>query len=213
MKDRSVPFLNQTDIYILRHGETVSDGPGRRYIGWRDIALSDVGVLQAEAWAERFSQISLHAIHTSDLSRCRDTAHRIANACGLKIKLTPEFREIHLGRWEGILFEEMRKSHPEAYAARGRDIAGYRPPGGESFIDLSDRVWPKFEAIARTTNGPLLIVTHAGVIRVLLCRLLEIPLANLFRIEIDPGGLCVVCRRPGGYFVRGLNQGRDLRRL
>lgn len=206
MKDRSSPCPAPTDICLLRHGETASEGPGRRYIGWRDVALSDAGVVQAQSWAERFSQTGLHAIYTSDLSRCRDTADRIAGKRGLEVKMAPEFREVHLGRWEGIPFDEMKNSHPQAYAARGRDIAGHRPPGGESFIDLLERAWPKFEALTETAEGAVLIVTHAGVIRVLLCRLLEMPLANLFRIGIDPGGLCVVSRRSaGGYRVKGLN--------
>jgi alpha-ribazole phosphatase len=192
-------------LYLLRHGETMaSDGP-RRYIGWQDVPLSEAGILQAANWAEVFANTNIKAIHSSDLSRCRDTANIISKATGVQVRLVPEFREIHLGDWEGIPFHEMKTSQPEIFAERGRRIADHRPPRGESFQDLDQRVWPRFESLGHESDDPRLIVTHAGVIRVLLCRILGMPLSNLFRIGLDAGSLTVVIRRSTSYQVAGIN--------
>lgn len=80
-----------------------------------------------------------------------------------------------------------------------------RPPGGESFRDLQARVWPVFEAIARRICGPTLMVTHAGVIRVLLCRLLGMPLENLFCIGQTHGALNIIALRQEGRRIQAMN--------
>lgn len=100
--------------------------------------------------------------------------------------------------------EEVRERFPGGYEARGLDIVNYRPPGGESFADLSDRIWPAFASIAdscASETRPVVVVAHAGVNRVLLCRLLGMPLANLFRLKQGYGCCNVVHAVKGGYRV------------
>ncbi|MBI5896369.1 MAG: histidine phosphatase family protein, partial [Desulfobacterales bacterium] len=75
---------------------------------------------------------------------------------------------------------------------RGRDLEGYRPPGGESFGDLRSRVVPAFERIIAQATANILIVGHAGVNRVILCHLLGMPLAHLFRLGQDYAGLNII---------------------
>jgi probable phosphoglycerate mutase len=84
-------------------------------------------------------------------------------------------------------------------------MAGYRPPGGESFADLSDRVLPAFERVVRESEGDLLIVGHAGVNRVILSRLLGMPLAHLFRLGQGYGCLNILESDADAWIVRGLN--------
>jgi probable phosphoglycerate mutase len=117
----------------------------------------------------------------------------------------PALRELNLGSWEGRRFETIRTLYPQAYRQRGDQIADYRPPAGESFRDLQDRAWPVFEAVARQLRGRALIVTHAGVIRVVLCRLLEIPLKHLFRIGQTCGALTIIDKGPQGYCIKAMN--------
>lgn len=200
------PSDPQAAIYLLRHGQVASHEKGRRYIGWTDIALTDAGQEQAAMWAEFFSGSGLCAIHSSDLSRCMDTAQIIGKALEIPVTATPAFREIHLGQWEGIGFDEIKASQPERFHARGRRIADFRPPDGESFEDLAARAWPELDALSTQRTGPILIVTHAGVIRVILCRILGMPLANLFRIAIDPGGLVIIGEHAGQYQLRTMNR-------
>jgi probable phosphoglycerate mutase len=197
-------------IYLLRHGAVRSVEGGKRYIGWQDIALSDAGLRQAGAWADYFSGIALDDIYCSDLSRCLETARIIGNRCSLEPKPFPELREVSLGSWEGQCFDTIRSLHPRAFRERGDRIADHRPPAGESFNDLQARAWPIFEAIANRSSGHRLVVTHAGVIRVLVCRLLGMPLENLFRIRQTYGALNIVEVRPANRRILALNLHPDV---
>jgi alpha-ribazole phosphatase len=199
------PKSDHGTIYLLRHGAINSPGEGRRYIGWQDHALSDIGRRQARAWSGYFSGTSLDGIYCSDLKRCLETARIVADECSLEPQTLPEFREISLGEWEGRRFDAVRSADPHEFQRRGEQIAEHRPPGGESFNDLQHRVWPVFTKLTSGAHREILVVTHAGVIRVLLCRLLGMPLKNLFRIGLTYGGLSVINFGRREYRLRAVN--------
>ncbi|GFK92190.1 Phosphoserine phosphatase 1 [Fundidesulfovibrio magnetotacticus] len=109
--------------------------------------------------------------------------------------ILPELAEIDLGAWEGLSVEEVRRQFPGQYEARGRDLAGFRPPGGESFQDVARRAARALDAMARAAGpGPwrILAVAHAGFNRALLCSLLGIPLERLFCLGQDHACLSVL---------------------
>jgi len=191
-------------IFLMRHGEAGLNDT-RRYIGQSDVALTDKGRMQAEAWADWFADISLGRIATSDLRRTRDTAAIIAESRGLKAELIPQLREINLGEWEGTPIEEIKTHHPDQYDHRGRDLAGYRPPGGECFLDVQERSLKAFKRLTLKMEDSLLIVSHAGVNRTLLCAILGMPLANLFQLRQDYASLNIVEPRGNGYRLSAVN--------
>jgi len=192
-------------ILLLRHGEVQRAGEGRHYLGQQDLPLSAQGCEQAAAWGDYMAAAGLQVIACSDLTRCRETARLIGERCRLTPRVHPELREVDLGDWDGQPFAAIQSRDPEAFRQRGTRIADHRPPGGESFRDLDGRVWPFFETLLRRTPGRILVVTHAGVIRVLLCRFLGIPLENLFAIGVVHGALSIVDIRPGGRRLQALN--------
>jgi probable phosphoglycerate mutase len=197
---------SERTIYLLRHGELSIEPGGKRYIGQTDLPLSPAGVRQAEQWGGFFRGIPLTAVFSSDLQRALHMARIIALGHGVEVSITPALSEVGLGAWEGLSFAEVRQSDPHAYEQRGRDPAGHRPPGGESFHDLQKRVVPAFEEAIHSSTGDVVMVGHAGVNRVLLCHLLGIPLANLFRFDQDHGALNIIVKRAAGYRVRAVNQ-------
>jgi probable phosphoglycerate mutase len=192
-------------IYLLRHGAICSAKQARCYVGWQNVALSKAGIRQAENWARYFSGLALDEIYCSDLTRCLETAKIIGSRCTLKPKPLYGLREIFLGAWEGRRFQSIQALYPREFQNRGDRIADHRPAGGESFRDLQARVWPEFEAIARRLSGHILMVTHAGVIRVLLCRLLGMPLENLFLIGQAHGALNIIGLRSGHWRIEAMN--------
>lgn len=198
-------YPSQGIIFLLRHGEIQSFKKEKRYIGWQDVALSDVGLAQAQKWADYFSVAALKNICCSDLTRCLETARIIGARCSLEPSAFSELREIHLGQWDGQRFETIQSRDPTAFLERGDRIADFRPPGGESFRDLQKRVWPVFKKIVQHSLSPTLIVTHAGVIRVLLCRILGMPLENLFSIGQAHGALNIIDVRPKYWSLHAIN--------
>lgn len=193
-----------TMLFLMRHGAIEHPEAGR-FIGQADVALGRDGRLQAEAWQDEFKSIEFTAVWSSDLSRAAETAAIVFAGHAAGVRISRELREIHLGRWEGVPRRRVRDERPELWQARGRDLAGFRPPGGESFRDLQQRVVPPVTRMAAETRGNVCIVTHAGVIRVLICRFLDMPLSNLFRIRVDYGSLSIVSRSPERIEVIALN--------
>lgn len=203
--------LSERCLYLLRHAEPLVEPGGRRYIGQSDPPLSPLGIGQAQRWREYFGDIAIESIFGSDLQRAAHTAQIIAGGPDAKVRLLPELRELNLGAWEGRRFDEVKRLDPRGFEQRGRDPAHYRPPGGESFDDLRRRVVPAFERIMAQAAGRVLVVGHAGVNRVILCHLLGLPLAHLFRLGQDYAGLNVVELLPSGCRVRTINQCLNLK--
>jgi len=177
------------NIWLMRHG-ALPPNPERRFVGQRDISLSELGRRQALAWKQRLADLPFAAIVSSDLLRCMETAQLVQGERGIPLVQEPAFREIALGAWEGLTPAEVEERFPGAYAERGRDMAHFRPEGGESFVDLSSRVLPALgELAARYAGQPLLIISHAGSIRVIIAHCLALPLHNVLDIP-QPYACC-----------------------
>ena len=185
----SAPVTGSKWIYLVRHGAIRLPAGGRRFIGQTDLPLSDEGIRQASEMKEALRCADLSAVYCSDLLRCVETAGIIAEPHGIFPAGRPGLREIFLGRWEGLTFDEVSTRYPEEYRARGLDVVNYRPPGGESFKDCAGRVLSAFFDILDAEEGNILIVGHAGVNRILLCQILGVPPARLFEIEQGYGCL------------------------
>jgi probable phosphoglycerate mutase len=180
-----------TTLYLLRHGALAGDNRDR-FIGQTDLPLAPQGIEQAEAIALALRDKGIAAIHCSDLTRSRQTAEIIGKTVGAEPAAHPELREVSLGDWEGLLRREVAERWADEFAARGRDMDSYRPPGGESFADCLARAWPLWKSITTTDAPAIAIVAHAGVNRLLLCRLLGMPVQNMFRLGQDYGCINVI---------------------
>ena len=171
-------------VLLLRHGEIVQSAP-RRFVGQRDLPLTATGSRQAAAWAPVLVGLNmvgqkLGGAWCSDLSRARDTAALALAGSGITATALPQLREISLGGWEGLSVDEVRQRFPSEYERRGADLAGVAPAGGESFAQAQDRAWTALGGIVEGRSGWLLVVAHAGINRALICRVLGLPLGQLF---------------------------------
>lgn len=174
-------------ILLARHGETPWNAEGR-YQGQEDIALSPVGLAQARALGERLRDASITRAVASPLSRARHTAELALGERDLPLTLDPGFMEIAHGTWEGLLASEIRERDPELLRAWRESPHEVLMPEGESLQHVLDRAWP---ALERACDGlgaddTLLVVAHDAVNRVLLCRILGIPLARLWSFRQAP---------------------------
>ncbi|MDD2219779.1 MAG: histidine phosphatase family protein [Desulfoplanes sp.] len=194
------------DVYLLRHGDCRTDGV-RRYVGQIDYPLNAIGREQARRWQGFFLRHRPDRVVCSDLLRTVQTAEEVLGLSMVVPVLEPAFREISLGDWEGVPHKDIKRDFPDAYAARGADLAAFCPPGGESFAEVQSRVVAAFDAL-RSGASPtdiLLIVTHAGVIRSLLCHILGIPLGQMFSLGLDYAGLTHLEFSRHGWVVRVMN--------
>lgn len=191
-------------LYLMRHGaiETTEE---KQFVGQIDLPLSPDGRKQSECQARQLRGIAFSQVWCSDLKRAYETAVIVSRDRGLAMQSAPELREIDLGEWDGMAMSQIRKQFPGLWQARGEDIGHFRPPGAESFADLQQRVVLFIRHIASQSTGNTLIVTHAGVIRVLLCQILQMPLSHLFRIHLDYGGVTLIQDINGVSQVKAVN--------
>jgi probable phosphoglycerate mutase len=195
---------SETILFLMRHG-AIETGNEKRFIGQIDLPLSRDGQKQSERQGRFLMDIPFSQVWCSDLKRTRETAAIVCRDRDPVIHSAPELREIDLGRWDGMPMSQIKEQFPDIWQARGQDISHFRLPGAESFADLQQRTVPFIRQIAEQSSGNILIVTHAGVIRVLLCRVLEMPLSHLFRIYLDYGGLTLIKDIKGMSQVMGVN--------
>ena len=177
-------------VLLARHGETPWNAEGR-YQGQRDIPLSPVGEAQARALGERLRKVEVMRAVASPLSRAVRTAQLALGADrAAMLTFDPDLQEIAHGDWEGLLASEISIGHPELLRAWRESPESVLMPGegGESLQHVLDRAWPAFER-ACAGLGPqdlLLVVAHDAVNRVLLCRMLGLPLARLWSFRQAP---------------------------
>ena len=168
-----------TKIILIRHGATVWNREGR-FQGQLNSPLTDVGIRQAKALGARLRDKPLTAIYSSDLERSLTTAGHIAQATGLEVQIDTRFRERHYGVFQGLCKSEILEQYPEAWARDQSNDPDYATHGGgESRRDMLARGWPGIEELAKIHAGEqILIVTHGGVLGVLLRHVLGIPLSS-----------------------------------
>jgi alpha-ribazole phosphatase/probable phosphoglycerate mutase len=183
-----------TRIYLWRHPEVLGSEDGK-FWGQTDVALTKHGKDQQKAVAKYMAQRKLSSIYCSDLQRTQLVADSIARAFKPRKQVTalPQLRELCLGQWEGMTYQEIDKKYPGALTQRAEDLAGYRIEGGESLHDLAERVMPAFQGIvAENEGGRICIVAHAGVNRVILTKVMGAPLDRIFRLDQAYAALNVI---------------------
>lgn len=178
-------------ILLARHGETAWNVEGRHQGQSFDIPLSEAGRAQAQALAGRFRGEPVARAVASPLLRARQTAEIALGDRAAMLGFDLGFMEISHGEWEGRLASEIRETHPELQRAWRERPETVRFPGGESLQDVQDRAWAAF---LRATEGlgedeTLLLVSHDGVNRALICRVLGLPLSRVWSFRQAPTGL------------------------
>lgn len=141
-------------MIFLRHPVTTA-GPDVCY-GQLDIGLGQNADLEIAGALEAVGPV--HAIHSSDLMRCKTVAERFGVRDLVVPIYDPRLREYHFGDWEGRHWSEIPREESDPWT---EDLWGVAPPGGETFAALHDRV----EKALRDIPEGALVVAHAGVIR------------------------------------------------
>lgn len=165
---------NRKRIYLVRHGaddETIRGG-------WSNHALTEEGLAQAEKLAVSID-FPVSRICSSDLRRAVQTAQSLANKLGKNIILLPQFRETNNGDLAGMKHELACEKYPGLYW----NTLGWEQkyPGGESPKDFYNRIesaWADFTKQSLECEGDVMLVTHGGVINVILCLVHGLPYSN-----------------------------------
>ena len=192
-------------LYLVRHGETEWNKSGR-YQGSTDVALSDMGLAQAEKTAEYFQNIPLDGVISSPLQRAKVTAEGIAKTHGLALETTPALQELCFGDWEGKSFGEIDKLWPGMMDEMYHHPDRLRLPHGESFLDCQKRTMAFIgELLQRGDNKSYVIVSHGAAIRTIICAMLGIPLARSWNMGLSNASVTTIRHYVGEKNMADLN--------
>jgi alpha-ribazole phosphatase len=194
-----------THLLLVRHGETEWNDQAR-YQGWEDVPLSSSGGEQAKNLAERLAREPITAIYSSDLRRAHETAQIVAERLGKAVMLEPRLREANLGEWQGLTYTDVRRRYFQDNDPVPAYFVDTPPPGGESLRQLQTRVMDAVESIAtQHTDETVLIVTHGGCLKALVCGWLGIALSSYWQLRFDSASISQVSLYPAGAIVSYLN--------
>ena len=167
--------MERTQVIIVRHGQTEWNLKLVRQ-GHFDSPLTDKGIAQARALAQRLAQEKFTALYSSDLGRAVQTAQIIANATGHVIITDERLRERHLGIFQGLSGDEIRERFPEEYRLHRTVGPTYVIPGGESVEQQVARNIAYLNEIGQKHIGETIVVmTHGGVLSGLFRHTFSIP--------------------------------------
>jgi probable phosphoglycerate mutase len=203
------PSSTATRLVLIRHGETELTAQ-RRYSGRGDVPLAADGAAQARAVAARVAALapSVAAVVSSPLSRCTATAAIVAEALGgVPVRTADDLIECDFGAWEGRTFAEVRAGWPaELDAWLGSPAVA--PPGGESFVEVTQRVRRAVADLLRAYPGEtVVVVSHVSPLKIALRDALAAGDAFLHRLFLDPTGLSILdVWEDGGIAVRTVNE-------
>lgn len=173
-----------TTIHLLRHGEVVG---GKAFRGSTDVALTDNG------WQQMLNAVAnlpLDVIVSSPLTRCSEFAHKHAKELAKKIHIEPRLQEIHFGDWEDKHPEQVMQEDAQTLKLFWEDPWNCTPPGAESLVSFQQRVLNAWHHMLETFRGQhLLVVTHGGVIRILLSHVYHHPREQLLQLDVDYASL------------------------
>lgn len=177
-------------LILIRHGETDYSSESR-YCGYSDPPLNKKGIWQVKKLAERLKRLNVDKVYSSDLKRAAKTAKIIFK--DKSIEESQDFREINFGIFEGLKYEEIIKKYPKLYRTWLDNPTKVKIPKGEALKDLSKRVRKRLSLILfQHKDGKIVLVTHGGPIRVILCDALKFSLEAFWQIEQDIGALNII---------------------
>jgi len=197
-------------LLLVRHAATAWTAQ-ERFQGQTDVPLSRHGHRQVAALAQRLRAETIHALYASDLQRAWETAQAIATPHVLGVQPEPRLREMAFGRWEGLTYAEIQQRDAPGLAAWERDQLHIAPPGGETLLQMSERVRAVYTSVVSAGQDKTVgLVAHGGPLQVLLCLALGLPPQAYWQFAMAPASLSELCVYEQGAILISLNDTHHL---
>lgn len=200
-----------TRLLLVRHAVTAQTGPvlSGRVPG---VDLSETGIAQADATAERLAALPVGAVYTSPIERTRQTAERIAARHGLRVTELPGVIEADYGEWTGGALAELVKT--DLWRTVQQSPSRARFPGGESIVAMQARMIEALDGVVRDHAGRLVVVvSHADPIKAAIAHFTGVHLDLFQRIVVSPASITAFEIGAHGAVLVKCNDTGELREL
>lgn len=186
-------------LILVRHGQTSANAGGLLQ-GRMDVPLDDEGRIQALRTGAHIRENFPHArVITSPLRRAVDTARAITD----EVEIDERFIELDYGQWDGRAMSEV----DPAQWAQWRLDPMFRPPGGESLVELEQRVTPALEQLrSEAQERDVVVVSHVSPIKCAVTWALEVDSHVTWRFHLDRASICRIAVTARGLSVLSMNE-------
>ncbi|PJZ79091.1 histidine phosphatase family protein [Leptospira neocaledonica] len=176
-------------VCLLRHPSILSEYGGK-YLGRKEVSLSQEGLGEIKNIEKNIQDKFLKGkIYLSPSKQCRETF----DALGFSKEVQPEFREelreLHFGEWEGRSFSAVAEANLECLKKFANFSPSFQFPQGESLFEFQTRAEVFKKHILSSSDNSILIVSHGGILSILLCSFLSLPYSFYTKFKISPSTL------------------------
>ena len=183
-------------VHLLGGGTIAGRSPG--------VHLSPLGQEQVAQAARRIGPLSVHAIYSSPVDRCQESAAILSEHLHLPVAVLPTLAEVDYGEWTRKRLEELRPL--PRFQQWNVHRAGTRIPGGETMLEIQSRIIGElFRLREMHPDKTVAVVSHGDVIKAAVAYALGAPLDLLARIEISPASVTVIAWGDNQPWVLGVN--------
>lgn len=173
-------------LFFIRHGQTDWNLYGKIQ-GSHDIELNDTGIIQAEELSKKVLELNykFSKIYSSPQKRAVKTAEILSRVTNMDYMPMEGLEEINLGEWEGLSWKEVKEKYPTEYEEWYMNRRYAKPPKGESYQDVLERVLTAMHKIIDENSHDVAIVTHSAVIMCLQCYITNTPFDEMMKFKTD----------------------------
>jgi len=187
-------------LHLIRHGQT-DWNEERRVQGQSESRLTDLGIQQAKELGERIQHLHFDHVICSSSVRTRQTASHVFAPDINQIDYLDSLREIHLGPWEGHLYDDIAARDPESFEHFWQAPHLFDVDGAETFFQLQERAIATVqELLTIFQQKQVAIISHGALIKTILCHIENRPMSELWTpphmhncahsiIEFNSGGI------------------------
>lgn len=186
------------EVFLIRH--TRPEIPSGICYGQTDIPLKDTFPSESVLVLSKLPK-PFDAVFTSPLMRCLKLAHIISE--GGTLKQDNLLMELNFGDWEMKAWDDIPKEELNPWM---ENFVTHKVPNGEAFSDLIQRTDDFLEGLINTAYKQVALVCHAGVIRAMLIKALNVPYENAFKLSIDYGSVSKLSYSEGRFQVDFFNR-------
>ncbi len=176
-------------ILLTRHGEVDNSG---RYIGITDLPITANGEQQVVDLAGKVAALKPDICLCSPMLRTKQTAEVISKAYFCETIYIDDLKEINFGLWEELTFKEIAEHYPDQTKEWADNYADFTFPEGDNTKAFFNNICVFGRELSRRNEETILLVTHGGVIRALICFFLGLGFAKHLLFNARPAGLTII---------------------
>lgn len=176
-------------LCLLRHPH-ISSEYGGKYLGRKEVSLSENGFQEIERIKEKVEKKFLRGkIYSSPAKQCKEILEALEFPNGSQAEFKEELQELDFGDWEDRSFSELAETNLDGLKKFSDFSPSFRFPKGESLQEFQTRAEIFKDYILSSSDPNILILSHGGILSILLCSFLNIPASFYTKFKFSPSTL------------------------